>query len=158
YALRRRGRFRLAGDGIPRLPLLADRCACRAGPVGRGARALSGRPRAAQQLRPFGRGYSSPDWRPVGQLPSDLFHGRGDPQRHAAEPKLGGPLLARIFIISNRVGVPGSGNHPGGLEVALKATLRKHPCVWLGWSGEVHEKPRTHTINYRGNSYIVTDL
>jgi trehalose 6-phosphate synthase len=66
--------------------------------------------------------------------------------------------LARIFIISNRVAIPGSGNHPGGLEVVLKATLRKHPCVWLGWSGEVNETPRTRTVVQRGNSYIVTDL
>jgi len=66
--------------------------------------------------------------------------------------------LARIFIISNRVGIPHSGNHPGGLEVVLKATLRNHPCVWLGWSGEVNEKPRTQTIMDGTNSYIVTDL
>ncbi|HET7086264.1 MAG TPA: trehalose-6-phosphate synthase [Rhizomicrobium sp.] len=66
--------------------------------------------------------------------------------------------MARIFIISNRVAIPGSGNHPGGLEVVLKATLRKHPCVWLGWSGEVNEKPRTQTITQRANTYIVTDL
>jgi hypothetical protein len=38
--------------------------------------------------------------------------------------------------------------------VALKATLRKHTCVWLGWSGEVHEKPRTQTIVRGDNSYI----
>lgn len=66
--------------------------------------------------------------------------------------------MARIFIISNRVAIPGAANQPGGLEVVLKATLRKHPCVWLGWSGEVHEKPRTHTLTHRDNSYIVTDL
>ncbi|MEO8300864.1 MAG: trehalose-6-phosphate synthase [Rhizomicrobium sp.] len=66
--------------------------------------------------------------------------------------------MARIFIISNRVAIPGAGTHPGGLEVVLKATLRKHPCVWLGWSGEVNEKPRTRTITHRSNSYIVTDL
>jgi len=66
--------------------------------------------------------------------------------------------LARIFIISNRVAIPGTGNQPGGLEVVLKATLRKHPCVWLGWSGEVQEKPRTRTVKDRENTYIVTDL
>jgi trehalose 6-phosphate synthase len=66
--------------------------------------------------------------------------------------------LARIFIISNRVAIPGASDHPGGLEVVLKATLRKHPCVWLGWSGEVNEKPRTRTITHRSNTYIVTDL
>ena len=66
--------------------------------------------------------------------------------------------MARIFIISNRVAIPGATNSPGGLEVVLKATLRKHACVWLGWSGEVNEKPRTRTITHRDNSYIVTDL
>src|SRR5438105_1873661 len=70
--------------------------------------------------------------------------------------------LARVFIISNRVGIPNSarGIHAGGLEVALRATLKRHSCVWLGWSGAV--KPagevETHTIRHRDNSYIVTDL
>ena len=66
--------------------------------------------------------------------------------------------MARIFIISNRVAIPNSGLQPGGLEVVLKATLRKHPCVWLGWSGEVNQKPRTKTIKDGANSFIVTDL
>jgi trehalose 6-phosphate synthase len=71
-------------------------------------------------------------------------------------------VLARVFIISNRVGLPSkaAGVHPGGLEVALRATLRWHPCVWLGWSGDV--KPageiETRTIVHGGNRYIVTDL
>ena len=66
--------------------------------------------------------------------------------------------MARIFIISNRVGIPKAGTHPGGLEVVLKATLKKHPCVWLGWSGEVSEKPATRTTTIGSNEYIVTDL
>ncbi|HEX3429667.1 MAG TPA: trehalose-6-phosphate synthase [Rhizomicrobium sp.] len=70
--------------------------------------------------------------------------------------------MARIFIISNRVAIPNParGIHAGGLEVALRATLKRHPCVWLGWSGAV--KPaaeiETRTITQRDNSYIVTDL
>ncbi len=66
--------------------------------------------------------------------------------------------MARIFIISNRVSVPQAGVHPGGLEVVLKATLKHHPCVWLGWSGEVKPHPRTRTVSSHGNSYITTDL
>jgi trehalose 6-phosphate synthase len=66
--------------------------------------------------------------------------------------------LARIFLISNRVAIPRAGNHPGGLEVALKATLHKHTCVWLGWSGDVNEHPQTRTITRGKNSYVVTDL
>lgn len=70
--------------------------------------------------------------------------------------------MARVFIISNRVGIPNParGVHAGGLEVALRATLKRHSCVWLGWSGAV--KPaseiETRTIKQRDNAYIVTDL
>jgi trehalose 6-phosphate synthase len=70
--------------------------------------------------------------------------------------------LARIFIISNRVGLPNRANgvHPGGLEVALRATLRRHACVWLGWSGAVRPANRveTRTIVQGSNRFIVTDL
>ncbi len=66
--------------------------------------------------------------------------------------------MARIFIISNRVSIPESGLHPGGLEVVLKATLKNHPCVWMGWSGEVDPQPKTRTVTKGGNSYIVSDL
>ena len=70
--------------------------------------------------------------------------------------------MARVFIISNRVAVPSPSRavHAGGLEVALRATLKRRQCVWLGWSGAV--KPdgaiETRTIEQGGNSYIVTDL
>jgi trehalose 6-phosphate synthase len=52
------------------------------------------------------------------------------------------------------------GVHPGGLEVALRATLRHQSCVWLGWSGEVKRKHevRTHTIEHDNVTYVVTDL
>ena len=66
--------------------------------------------------------------------------------------------MARIFLISNRVSIPGSDTNTGGLEVVLKATLRQHPCVWLGWSGAVSERPRTQVIRQGANEYIVTDL
>ncbi|HEX3755651.1 MAG TPA: trehalose-6-phosphate synthase [Rhizomicrobium sp.] len=66
--------------------------------------------------------------------------------------------MARLFIISNRVAIPGTAANPGGLEVVLKATLKKHHCVWLGWSGEVKQQPRTRTVAKGGNSYVLTDL
>jgi len=70
--------------------------------------------------------------------------------------------LARVFIISNRVAVPTPerGVHPGGLEVALRSTLRDHDCVWLGWSGEVKPKAetKTRTVHVGGMTYIVSDL
>ncbi len=70
--------------------------------------------------------------------------------------------MARVFIISNRVSVPDPqrGVRAGGLEVALRATLRNHTCVWLGWSGEVKDKKdcRTETVQRGDMTYIVTDL
>ena len=69
--------------------------------------------------------------------------------------------MARVIIISNRVALPKPGGvHPGGLEVALRATLRHQNCVWLGWSGEVKRKRdvRTQTITHDNVTYVVTDL
>jgi trehalose 6-phosphate synthase len=68
--------------------------------------------------------------------------------------------LARVFIVSNRVALPqpGAGVRAGGLEVALRATLAKHRCTWLGWSGDVKENVETHTIKLGKTTYIVTDL
>jgi trehalose 6-phosphate synthase len=71
--------------------------------------------------------------------------------------------LARIFIVSNRVAIPdpNRGAQAGGLEVALRATLRHHHCVWLGWSGDVapsRSKIASRTVERDGNTYIVSDL
>jgi trehalose 6-phosphate synthase len=70
--------------------------------------------------------------------------------------------LARIVIVSNRVSVPDpeSGARAGGLEVALRATLKTHSCIWFGWSGRVKsaEKRETKTVRKGEISYIVTDL
>lgn len=66
--------------------------------------------------------------------------------------------MARIFIISNRVATPQAGLRAGGLEVVLKATLKNHPCVWMGWSGEINAQPKTRTIHQKNNIFIVSDL
>src|SRR6185503_19435357 len=157
-ALCRRRRFRPAGIRIPGLPFLADRRAVPSGTGGRSARPLQGRLGLAQSLWIILGGYRPQDWHLVGQFPPDLFHGGPDPQRDAAEQELGGALLARVFIISNRVATPDSGLHAGGLEVVLKATLKNHPCVWMGWSGETGPHPRIRTLHKGNNTYIVSDL
>jgi len=70
--------------------------------------------------------------------------------------------LARIVIVSNRVSVPDpeSGARAGGLEVALRATLKSHSCIWFGWSGKVRtaEKRETKTVRDGDITYVVTDL
>ena len=94
-----------------------------------------------------------------GNFPQTYSMAGRDPQRHAAQPKLGGPLLARIFIISNRVAVPRAGSHPGGLEVVLKATLKKPSLRLAGLErARSARRPRTKTTIAGGNAYIVTDL
>jgi len=47
--------------------------------------------------------------------------------------------LARLVVVSNRVGVPDSGARAGGLEVSIRPALRKRGGVWFGWSGRVAE-------------------
>ena len=66
--------------------------------------------------------------------------------------------MARVFIISNRVATPQAGLHAGGLEVVLKSTLKNHPCVWMGWSGEISAHPKIRTIHQKANTFIVSDL
>jgi len=70
--------------------------------------------------------------------------------------------LPRLVVISNRVAVPtGDGSsRAGGLEVAVRATLKRHSGVWFGWSGKVaaNRKATTQTIEHENHSYVVTDL
>src|SRR5262249_53396100 len=155
--------LRSSGDGLPCLPLLAHRCALASGANRGGPRHVSRCPQPPQFVRPAVRGRASTDRLAVGHLSTDLFDGRAYLERNAAVAKLGGSLLARIFIISNRVANPAPSKdsvHAGGLEVALRATLKRHSCVWLGWSGEVKPKgkARTQTIRQNNITYIVTDL
>ncbi|MFL5073590.1 MAG: alpha,alpha-trehalose-phosphate synthase (UDP-forming) [Xanthobacteraceae bacterium] len=70
--------------------------------------------------------------------------------------------MARLVVISNRVAVPsGDGSsRAGGLEVAVRATLKRHSGVWFGWSGRVAAsgKVTTQTVEHDSHSYVVTDL
>ena len=42
----------------------------------------------------------------VGQFSADLLDGRINPHRYAAVEKLGGPILGRLIVVSNRVALP----------------------------------------------------
>ncbi len=70
--------------------------------------------------------------------------------------------MARIVIVSNRVSVPDpeSVSRVGGLEVALRATLKTHSCIWFGWSGKVRsaDKRETRAVCRGEITYIITDL
>ena len=47
--------------------------------------------------------------------------------------------MARLVVVSNRVGVPDSGARAGGLEVAIRPALRRRGGIWFGWSGRTAE-------------------
>jgi len=67
--------------------------------------------------------------------------------------------LARLVVVSNRVAVPKAGTRAGGLEVALRSALKRHPGIWFGWSGRAASKGlETKTIEADNISYVVTDL
>ena len=98
--------------------------------------------------------------RPVGKFPANLFAGGIDPDGHALVSKLGGSVLARLILVSNRVPVPSAkGNgRAGGLEVALRSVFKHHPGVWFGWSGSVvpNAEAATETIE-RADSVLCAD-
>ena len=71
--------------------------------------------------------------------------------------------MARLVVVSNRVAVPDgkSGGRAGGLEVAVKATLRHRKGVWFGWSGKVAregEPVETTTARHDEVDYVTTSL
>src|ERR1700694_4636040 len=103
------------------MPVLADRRVVGSRPARAGTRDVQRRTEISQSLRFACGGHSSAHGRIMGQFSPDLFHGRADTLRDAAIAQLGGPILARIVVVSNRVSVPSrdGAKRAGGLEVAL---------------------------------------
>lgn len=68
--------------------------------------------------------------------------------------------MARLVVVSNRVGIPDSGARAGGLEVSIRPALRKRGGVWFGWSGKVtDEAPAPAKAVEKDNvSYVTIDL
>jgi trehalose 6-phosphate synthase len=68
--------------------------------------------------------------------------------------------VSRLVVISNRVAVPdGNGtSRAGGLEVAVRAALRRHDGIWFGWSGKVAQRVATRTIKEDDRTFVVMDL
>jgi trehalose 6-phosphate synthase len=69
--------------------------------------------------------------------------------------------LAQLVIVSNRVAVPDEGAvRAGGLEVAVKAALKRMSGTWFGWSGRIasRSKIEPRTIKRDNVTYIVSDL
>src|SRR3546814_21131075 len=77
--------------------------------------------------------------RAVGQLSPDLLSGRPHKLGDEAVQDLGGCLLTRLVVVSNRVSAANQTRPAaeGGLSVAVRAALRQRGGIWFGWSGKV---------------------
>ena len=80
-----------------------------------------------------------------------------NPKQFAMEPgKTGG---SRLVVVSNRVGLPDGNVRAGGLEVAIRAALKRRGGLWFGWSGRVGEQPGPAKLVEQDNtSYMTVDL
>ena len=78
--------------------------------------------------------------------------------RLLAQPRASG--ASRLVVVSNRVGVPDGSARAGGLEVAIRAALRRRGGLWFGWSGRATEDdpgpPKTE--KQENISYVTVDL
>src|SRR5262249_62367979 len=92
-----------------------------------------------KSIRSFVGGRTPRDRKIVGEFSADLFDVRIDTDGNQAVAKLGRPVLARLVVVSNRVGVPDRAARAGGLEVAIRPALKRHGGLWFGWSGRVAE-------------------
>jgi trehalose 6-phosphate synthase len=75
---------------------------------------------------------------------------------------MGGRVVPRLIIVSNRVAVPG-GEAPqaGGLAVAVNAALKQREGIWFGWSGRVTEDgvvPEPVVVERQRRTFITLDL
>jgi trehalose 6-phosphate synthase len=85
---------------------------------------------------------------------------RADSGRDQVVAYLWRQILARLVVVSNRVGVPDSGARAGGLEVAIRPALRKRGGVWFGWSGRIadNDPGPAKTIEHDNVSYVTIGL
>jgi trehalose 6-phosphate synthase len=76
---------------------------------------------------------------------------------------MGGCLVSRLVVVSNRVAVPDpeGPRQAGGLAVAVNAALRRREGLWFGWSGKISEdgaSKRPHVVERRRRSFVTIDL
>jgi trehalose 6-phosphate synthase len=74
--------------------------------------------------------------------------------------QLGRSAVARLVVVSNRVGVPDGTARAGGLEVAIRPALRQRGGVWFGWNGRVteHDPGPAKTTERENVSYVTVGL
>jgi Glycosyltransferase family 20 len=70
--------------------------------------------------------------------------------------------LARLVVVSNRVAVLSrhGASRAGGLAVAIRPVLKRHPGIWFGWSGRVAAASdvTVRTSQHGHQTYVLIDL
>src|SRR5690606_28421783 len=99
-------------------------------------------------------------WGIMGEFSANLFDGGSHQCCHGTIAFLGGGIMSRLIVVSNRV--PDPDRPPlGGLAVAIHAALEERGGVWMGWSGKSsgEKEPGPLTTREEGRiSYALTDL
>ena len=68
--------------------------------------------------------------------------------------------MARLVVVSNRVGIPDRSARAGGLEVAIRPALKQRGGVWFGWSGRAvdNDPGPAKTVEHENVSYVTINL
>jgi trehalose 6-phosphate synthase len=77
--------------------------------------------------------------------------------------QMGGCVVSRLILVSNRVAVPGpeAPRQAGGLAVAVNAALKGRDGIWFGWSGKVIEgsaAPQPTIVQRQRRTFVTLDL
>ncbi len=85
--------------------------------------------------------------------------GKIGPNAKQFEMELGNARVPRLVVVSNRVGVPDGNARAGGLEVAIRAALKRRGGLWFGWSGRVgNALGPARVVHHDNTSYMTVDL
>src|ERR1700730_2226262 len=93
-----------------------------------------------------------------------VFESRGHRQIGPAPfDQMGGCVLPRLILVSNRVAVPDpkGPRQAGGLAIAVNAALKRREGIWFGWSGRVSEDStglEPAVVESAQRTYITLDL
>jgi trehalose 6-phosphate synthase len=76
---------------------------------------------------------------------------------------MGGRLVPRLVVVSNRVAVPDPEGPrlAGGLAVAVNAALKHREGLWFGWSGQINDDAAgelPNIVERRQRSFVTIDL
>src|ERR1700742_4030164 len=97
----------------------------------------------------------------MGQFSAGLFDGGTDQFSDESQPELGGSIVSRLVVVSNRVALPRDRSaRAGGLAVGVLSALKRARGLWLGGGGETSETPDAapKIINSGGSSYATIDF